>query len=71
MTYTLSYARVVILERTIEVPDDSLYPELWVREEAAKLEGGSKLGIASVKAKHGSEVVEIEDYDVIWEITED
>lgn len=70
-TYTLRYARVVILERTIEVPDDAFDPEDYAQQVARFLEIDGKLGLEDLKAKDGSEVADIQDYDRIWELTED
>lgn len=71
MTYTLRYARVVILEREIEVPDDAGNTQGLAEVIAMNMEAKGELGIADIVAKPGSEVVDIHDYDAIWEVEED
>lgn len=74
MTYTLRYARVVILERKIEVPDDleeGRDPYEFAENLAFELEHNGELGIADLYTEDGSVIADIQDYDVIWELTED
>lgn len=64
-TYKLTYARVVYLNEYIEAinKEDAL-------NQAWDLEAGGKLGLGEVKAKPGSEIGSIEDYDVVWDVEE-
>lgn len=64
-TYKLTYARVVYLNEYIEAinKEDAL-------NQAWDLEARGKLGLGEVKAKPGSEISSIEDYDVVWEVEE-
>ena len=63
MKFTLTYARAVILERTIDAPDEDTAPE-----KASKLELDGELGLRRVLPASGSRVVSISDYETIWEV---
>jgi len=61
--YILTYARVVILKRSITADSRSA-----AEAEAMDLELAGKLGLETVIAKDGSEIDDIQDYDVIWNV---
>lgn len=70
MTYILRYARCVILERSIEVPDgEGSREEAWL--VANQLENDGELGLEDWTAKPGSRVDDIQDYEEIWELRKD
>ena len=62
-TYTLTYARTVILKTTIEADnlDDA-------RKVAVELESAGKLGLSEFEAKEDSWVDDIQDDDTVWDI---
>lgn len=70
--YTLHYARVVYLEHKIEA--DSYVSAM---DKAFELENSFQLGLdssgdgRSIIVSEGSEIEDINDYDVVWEVTPD
>lgn len=65
IAYRLRYARIVILETDIEAEDEAA---AWKR--AWELEDDCRLDIEAVVEKDGSQIVDIQDYYTIWEMTE-
>lgn len=72
-TITIRYARVIILEHTVEIPDDA-----DAETAALQMEMNGKLALSPTEvngmegrlAPPGSEIVDVEDYDVIWEVSD-
>jgi hypothetical protein len=61
--YILTYARVVILKRRLAADSRAT-----AEAEAMDLEFAGELGLKTVIPEDGSEVDDIEDYDVIWKV---
>lgn len=63
MKYVLRYARTVVLRHPLEAES---YAEAWA--EAVRLEETGRLGIFEVTPFPGSEVLDITDYEWIFDV---
>jgi hypothetical protein len=61
--YRLTYARCVLLTRTIKARSQRQAEEI-----AIQMERDGDLGLEDVEAKKGSEIEDIQDEDTVWEI---